>query len=99
MIKIELDKKEFTTSMESLVGQRFKNFEEIDNRIYNKTGIKVKLDYDEQWNEEERLEGYDYCLKTNTTVNDEDLCYLDVYFIRDNSNQYYITEVSLDFNT
>lgn len=99
MLEIKINKKEFGSFMESLVMRRFETFKEIYNFIYNGTGIKVNLTYDEQFNESERLEGYDYCLKSNVTVNDIDLCYLDVYFIRDNSGQFYITEVATDFNT
>jgi len=99
MLEIKLDEKRFTDFIESLVMRRFKTSKEIEELIYNKTDIKVKLFYDEQYNEIERLEGYDYCLKSNVTINDTDLCYLDVYFIRDNGGQFYITEVSTDFNT
>ena len=99
MLELKFNKQQFTNFMESLVLRRFANFKEIEDEVYNKTGILIELYFDERWNEEERLEGYDYCLKSNLTVNDEDLCYIDVYFIRDNSNQTLITEINLDFNT
>lgn len=99
MLKIKLDKKAFSNYMENLVGRRYENSEKIERDIYDNTNIKIKLDFDEIWNEEERSEDYDYCLKSNLTVNDEDLCYVDIYFIKDNGGRMYITEINLDFNT
>lgn len=99
MLEIKFNEQEFSVFMESFVGRRFKSFKEINDFIYNKTDIKVNLFYDEHFNEVERLEGYDYCLKSNVTINEMDFCYLDVYFIRDNGGKFYITEVATDFNT
>ena len=99
MLEIKFNEKGFSSFMEGLVGRRFKSLKEIDGFIFNGTDIKVGLSYDEHFNEVERLEGYDYCLKSNVTINEMDFCYLDVYFIRDNSGKFYITEVGTDFNT
>jgi len=99
MLKIEFNTKEFSKCMEKLVLSRFVSVKEIENRIYNESNINIKLDFDEKQNKDEVLEGYDQCLKSNVTINDEDLVYLDVYFLKDNSNQFFITEVGCDFNT
>lgn len=83
--------------MESMVMNRFDTISEINNFIYNNTGIKIFLEEHSE-NESDVAEGYDERLISNLTVNDEDLCYIDVYYIKDNGGKMYITEVGLDFN-
>ena len=98
MLDLKLDKKAFVSFMEILVMNRFQTVSEINNYIWNKTGIKIFFEKHSD-NDSEILEGYDERLISNLTINDEDLCYIDIYYLKDNSNQFYITEVALDFNT
>lgn len=99
MITIEINKKEFSNYLENLVGKRFKSVKDINKEIHEKTAIKTNLSFDKSSNDIEKKEGYDFCLKDNVTINGFDLCYLDIYFLCDHSNQMYITEIGVDFNT
>lgn len=98
MVEIKFNEKMFAQNMEGIVGMRFKNVEDIEEEVFLKTGLRVKLD-EFSSNQEEILEGYDERLISNCELNGEELCYLDIYFIRDNSKKYYVTEVGFDFNT
>lgn len=98
MVEIKFNEKMFVQNMEGIVGMRFKNVEDIEEEVFLKTGLRVKLD-EFSSNQEEILEGCDERLISNCELNGEELCYLDIYFIRDNSKKYYVTEVGFDFNT
>lgn len=98
MVEIKFNEKMFVQNMEGIVGMRFKNVEDIEEEVFLKTGLRVKLD-EFGSNREEILEGCDERLISNCELNGEELCYLDIYFIRDNSKKYYVTEVGFDFNT
>lgn len=98
MLEIKFNQREFNRQMESLVGCRRKSVREIEDLIEHKTSLKISLVLSDN-NRTDKEEGYDERLVSNCTLNGEDLCYLDIYFLKDNSNQFYITEISTDFNT
>lgn len=98
MVEIKFNEKMFVQNIESIVGSRFKNVEDIEEEVFLKTRLRVKLDEIDSI-QDEILEGYDNRLISNCELDGEELCYLDMYFIRDNSKKYYITEVGFDFNT
>lgn len=95
-IKIKLDRKAFINNVEKLVLRRFDTVSEIDNTLYNLLGIKVFL---QPKTRDEFEEEYDFCLMSNCEVNGEDLCWLDIYYLKDNGGKMIITEVGYDFNT
>lgn len=95
-IKIKLDRKDFINNVEKLVLRRFNTVSEIDNTLYNLLGIKVFL---QPKTRDEFEEEYDFCLISNCEVNGEDLCFLDIYYLKDNGGKMIITEVGYDFNT
>lgn len=98
MVEIKFNEKMFVQNMESIVGMRFKNVEDVEEEVFLKTGLRVKLDENDS-NQDDILEGYDEKLISNCELNGEELCFLDIYFIKDNSKNYYITEVGYDFHT
>lgn len=98
MVEIKFNEKMFVQNMEGIVGRRFKNVEDVEEEVFLKTGLRVKLDELDS-NQDEILEGYDERLISNCELNGEELCFLDIYFIKDNSKNYYVTEVAFDFNT
>lgn len=98
MIDIKFDFKRFNNQIEGLVGNRFNTLLELQDYIKLKTNLCVKLQLSE-CNEDDLLEGYDERIVSNCTVNGYDLCYLDIYYLKDNSGKFYITEVCTDFNT
>lgn len=98
MVEIIFNEKMFVQNMEGIVGMRFKYVEDVEEEVFLKTGLRVKLDELDS-NQDEILEGYDERLISNCELNGEELCFLDIYFIKDNSNNYYVTEVTFDFNT
>lgn len=96
--EIKFNQREFDKQIKSLVGCRRSKIKDIEALIEDKTNLKISLVLSDN-NKTDKKEGYDERLVSNCTLNGEDLCYLDIYFLKDNSNQYYITEVSTDFNT
>lgn len=95
-LEIKLDKKTFINNIEKLVLRRYSNIKDINYDIYDLIGIKVLLEHKTRHEEEQE---YDYCLMSNCDVNNEDLCFLDIYYLKDNGGQMLITEVGYDFNT
>lgn len=98
MVEIKFNEKMFVQNMVGIVGMRFKNVEDVEEEVFLKTGLRIKL-YEYSENGDEILEGYDERLLSNCELNGEELCFLDIYFIRDNSKNYYVTELAFDFNT
>lgn len=92
-VKIQFDVEMFKSVINELPMMRF------DNVIQLNTYISDKLNFNPKLLDGEPLEDYDDRLVSNCTVNDYDLCYLDIYYIVDNKNRYFITEVSMDFST
>lgn len=98
MVEIIFNEKMFVQNIKGIVGRRFKNVADVEEEVFLKTRLRIKLnEYSE--NGDEVLEGYDERLISNCELNGEELCYLDIYFIRDNSKNYYVTEVEFDFHT
>lgn len=95
-VQIKYSESEFKAFFESMVMKRFENVKEINNFILNGLGFNPDLELRNPEKDEQHLDNQ---LISNCTVNGEDLCYLDVYYLIDNGNRMYITEVSYDFAT
>lgn len=96
VLKIEFNQIEFRKEMEDLVGQRFRSIDKLNEYIETQCGFNPRLEQETRTDEDAE---YDYRLVTNCTIHGSDYCYLDIYFLRDNGGQLYITGVDFDFNT
>lgn len=96
VLKIEFNQIEFRKEMEDLVGRRFRSIDKLNEHIEIECGFNPRLEQESRNDEDAE---YDYKLVTNCTIHGSDYCYLDIYFLRDNGGQLYITEVGCDFNT
>lgn len=95
-IHMEAQKK-FISHLESMVMKRFDTLEEIN--LYIKEVLGYSPELQEQTRDEDILQ-LDNCLVSNCTdVKDEDYCYIDVYYLITNANQFFISEVGYDFST
>jgi len=100
-VETEFDKSEFIKVFEGLVMSRFQTIEEINKLIQDKLGFNPNLEkkvLDSEMHEDWEHE-LDNSLISNCTVDGEDLCFLDIYYLIDNANRMYITEVGYDFAT
>lgn len=89
--------KKFINHLESMVMKRFDTLEEIN--LYIKEVLGYSPELQEQTRHEDILH-LDNCLVSNCTNDkDEDYCYIDVYYLITNNNQFLISEVGYDFNT
>ena len=95
-VQIRYSESEFIKFFESLVMKRFGTIGAINKFIHNELGFNPEL---EESQGDEDFEEADNRLVSNCTVNREDLCYLDIYYLLDNKKQLYITEVGYDFST
>lgn len=94
-VEIKLDRQTFINNVEKLVLRRFDTVSEINDSLHNLLGISVSL----QPKTRDEFEGeYDFCLISNCEVNGEELCWLDIYYLKDNGGKMIITEVGYDFN-
>lgn len=93
MLKIELNEKDFSNFMETLPMMRFDDVKALISYIRN--GTNIKLEIKEVAPDDTDL---DNRLISNVTVNNTDLCYLDIYYLKDNGGRLYITEVGTDFS-
>lgn len=96
VLKIEFNQIEFRKQMEDLVGRRFRSIDELNVYIEIECGFNPRLEPETRTDEDAE---YDYRLVSNCTIHGSDYCYLDIFFLKDNGGQLYITEVGFDFNT
>lgn len=95
VLKIEFNRGEFKKEMENLVSRRFRSIDKLNEYIETQCGFNPRLIPASRTEEDSE---YDYKLVSNCTIHGLDYCYLDVYFLTDNSGSLYITEIGTDFD-
>lgn len=96
-VQIKYSESEFKEVFNTLRTKRFLKIKDLNHFILNRLGFnpkfeKKKIECEDDFELDNRL-------ISNCTVNGEDLCYLDVYYLTDNLKQMYVTEVQYDFST
>jgi hypothetical protein len=92
MLEINLDQDKFLEFLRSLKLQRFSTLESLKEYFYNKTSIKVIFEEGEK-----QSDTGDFSFSDNCTVNDEDLCYIDLFYVLDNCGAILITDYYYEF--
>lgn len=92
-LEVKFDKLGFSEFMVDLTFRRFKNIRELSKYILDNTGIRLAFEPVERLGDEDNR--YITCLE----VNGEQLCYIDLFYLKDNGERLFITEVTVDLNT
>ena len=92
MLEINLDQDKFLRFVKSLKLIRFTTLENLKEYFYDETSIRVKLEEGEV----NSVTG-DFCFSDNCTVNEQDLCQLDLFYVIDNKGYILITDYYYEF--
>jgi hypothetical protein len=79
---------QFISYIRKIENHRFENKQQLQKEMSQVLGFKVKL-------QNKQNSETDYCLICNLIVGDNEV-YFDIYYIKDNLKQLYITEYGID---
>ena len=85
--------RETIKKLESMVMRRFDSITEINSFLKDKFGVQCPVDKKTRYDDESEL---DFCLIGNLDKG-EIFCDFDLYYLKDNANKFYITEVGYTF--
>lgn len=89
------------TKLKSLVSKRFKDKEKLERHLTLEMGSFITLELSSYCDKDDKdyygHKELDYCYQGCMKMNEEEYCYIDIYFLKTRNNKIYITGIGYDF--